>query len=101
MNCHEDPSILKAKKTMNKVLKPLDEHNAKIRADLESKMKARRRAGKGSPARAESGGGPDVATSEQDIQGNRRKVDPTAVRESLKDAGVISSARREKEEKVA
>ena len=101
MNCDEDPSILKAKKTMNKVLKPLDDHNAKIRADLESKMRARRRTEKRVSQPAESDGRPTEASSEQGIDRNDREADLKAVRESLKDDGLEPIAKREEGEQMA
>lgn|GEM_PF-5125329 len=38
MNCDEDRSIEKAKETMDEVLQPLFDHNAKVRARLQSQQ---------------------------------------------------------------
>ena len=77
MNCDEDRSIEKAKETMDEVLQPLFDHNAKIRDHLQSQQ------AKNKP--------------ELDPERNR-EVNPEAVRESFKEAELDPIAETEPEE---
>lgn len=103
MNCDEDPSILKAKKTMDKVLKPLNDHNAKIRADLESKITARRAEKWVSAPSETSGRHNDVSPRQEDVSRTVDEISRKAGRESFEKSELdpVAATDPENDEKVA
>ena len=101
MNCDEDPSILKAKKTMRKVLQPLNEHNAKIRADLDSKLNARRHGEEWAPEYSKIDGQHVKRSPKPEVKRNDRDGHPRTIKKSLKETGMDSNAEIEPAEEMA
>lgn len=99
MKCDEDRSIEKAKATMEEVLQPLYQNNAKIRARLESKTNLRDPAKRWVSGEREADGKHEDRPAEKEKSGGReREVNPEAVKESFKEAELDPIAETEPEE---